>query len=79
MATEKQTGEINPHIESTDAGLDHLKNVDLHDKALANEAFEATTDEHSYGVIQGFKTYKAAAFWSIGEFILACDCQSGRS
>ncbi|KAJ4013082.1 hypothetical protein NW752_006357 [Fusarium irregulare] len=65
MATVKQTGEINPHIESTDAGLDHLKNVDLHDKALANEAFEATADEHSYGVIQGFKTYKAAAFWSI--------------
>jgi len=76
MATVKQTGEINPHIESTDAGLDHLKNVDLHDKALANEAFEATADEHSYGVIQGFKTYKAAAFWSIGEFIPASDCQS---
>ncbi|KAM0299877.1 hypothetical protein HYE67_005824 [Fusarium culmorum] len=65
MATSKQTEEINPHIESTDAGLDHLKNVDLHNKALANEALEATADEHSYGVWQGFKTYKAAAFWSI--------------
>ena len=73
MVASKQTGEINPHIESTDAGLDHLKNVDLHDKALANEALEATADEHSYGVVQGFKTYKAAAFWSIGEFSLSLE------
>ncbi|KAF4340871.1 alpha-glucoside transport [Fusarium beomiforme] len=65
MVAEKDNGEIHPHIESTDAGLDHLKNVDLHDKALANEALEATADEHSYGVWQGFKTYKRAAFWSI--------------
>ncbi|KAF4446995.1 putative alpha-glucoside transport protein [Fusarium austroafricanum] len=65
MVAEKQSGEINPHVESTDAGLDHLKNADLHDKALANEALEATADEHSYGVWQGLKTYKRAAFWSI--------------
>ncbi|KAM0201239.1 hypothetical protein ACHAPA_002411 [Fusarium lateritium] len=65
MATRKESGEINPHVESTDAGLDHLKNVGLHDKALANEALEATADEHSYGVWQGFKTYKRAAFWSM--------------
>lgn len=67
MTTRKDSGEINPHVESTDAGLDHLKNVNLHDKALANEALEATADEHSYTVWQGFKTYKRAAFWSIGE------------
>ncbi|KAM0562954.1 hypothetical protein ACHAPJ_001797 [Fusarium lateritium] len=65
MATDKRTGEIQPHVESTDAGLDHLKNVDLHDKTLNNEALEATVDEHSYGVWEGFKTYKRAAFWSI--------------
>ncbi|KAF5242265.1 hypothetical protein FANTH_8713 [Fusarium anthophilum] len=65
MVAEKQSGEIQPHVESTDAGLDHLKNVDLHDKALANEALEATADEHSFTVWQGFKTYKRAAFWSI--------------
>ncbi|CAJ0548853.1 Ff.00g024660.m01.CDS01 [Fusarium sp. VM40] len=65
MTTRKDSGEINPHVESTDAGLDHLKNVNLHDKALANEALEATADEHSYTVWQGFKTYKRAAFWSI--------------
>ncbi|KAF9770170.1 hypothetical protein IL306_012308 [Fusarium sp. DS 682] len=77
MVAEKQTGEIQPHIESTDAGLDHLKNVDLHDKALANEALEATADEHSYGVWEGFKTYKRAAFWSIGKLSVSTYAEQG--
>lgn len=77
MATAKHSGEINPHIESTDAGLDHLKNVDLHDKALANDALEATADEHSYGVIQGFKTYKAAALWSIRKSLIHSSYENG--
>ncbi|KAF4462803.1 alpha-glucoside transport [Fusarium albosuccineum] len=65
MATEKRAGDRDLQIESTDQGLDHLKDVDLHDKVLANDALEATAQEHSFGVIQGFKTYKRAAFWSI--------------
>ncbi|KAH6885299.1 general substrate transporter [Thelonectria olida] len=63
MATEKTGAD---HINQIDdGGLDHLKNVDLHDKGLANAALDATAQEHSYGVIQGLKTYKRAAFWSI--------------
>ncbi|KAK7409340.1 hypothetical protein QQX98_008464 [Neonectria punicea] len=63
MATGKQGDDI--HVEATDGGLDHLKDVDLHDKALANGALEATAQEHSIGVLQAFKTYKRAAFWSM--------------
>jgi SP family general alpha glucoside:H+ symporter-like MFS transporter len=63
MATEKSGAD---HINQIDdGGLDHLKNVDLHDKVLANAALDATAQEHSYGVIQGLKTYKRAALWSI--------------
>ncbi|KAH7013666.1 general substrate transporter [Ilyonectria destructans] len=66
MSSEKKVGgdDIH-HAEISDGGLDHLKNVDLHDKVLANGALEATTQEHSLGVLQAFKTYKRAAFWSI--------------
>ncbi|KAH6980948.1 general substrate transporter [Ilyonectria sp. MPI-CAGE-AT-0026] len=66
MSSEKKVGgdDIH-HAEISDAGLDHLKNVDLHDKVLANGALEATTQEHNLGVLQAFKTYKRAAFWSI--------------
>ncbi|KAF7547486.1 hypothetical protein G7Z17_g7693 [Cylindrodendrum hubeiense] len=66
MSTDKRVGgdEIN-HAEISDGGLDHLKNVDLHDKVLANNALEATTQEHNLGVLQAFKTYKRAAFWSV--------------
>ncbi|KAF4982937.1 hypothetical protein FZEAL_1507 [Fusarium zealandicum] len=65
MATEKSAGNPDLQIQSTDNGLDHLKDVGLHDKVLNNEAHEATAQEHSLGVIQAFKTYKRAAFWSI--------------
>lgn len=54
-------------IESATPGLNHLQDVDLHDKALNTAALEATAEEHSYGVWEGFKTYKRAAFWSIGK------------
>ncbi|KAH8721891.1 general substrate transporter [Ilyonectria robusta] len=66
MSSEKKVGgdDIH-HAEISDAGLDHFKNVDLHDKVLANGALEATTQEHNLGVLQAFKTYKRAAFWSI--------------
>lgn len=65
MATEKQGGAPDLQIETTDNGLDHLKDVDLHDKALNTEAHQATAQEHSFGVFQALKTYKRAAFWSI--------------
>ncbi|RSL61739.1 hypothetical protein CEP54_006101 [Fusarium duplospermum] len=65
MATEKQGGAPDLQIESTDNGLDHLKDVDLHDKTLNTEAHQATAQEHSFGVFQALKTYKRAAFWSI--------------
>ncbi|KAF7562338.1 hypothetical protein G7046_g1775 [Stylonectria norvegica] len=65
MASEKRVGNDDLQVESADNGLDHLKNVDLHDKALANGALEATVQEHNFGVVQAFKTYKRAAFWSI--------------
>lgn len=54
-------------IENADADLKHLENVDIHDKALNASALEATAQEHSIGFIQGFKTYKRAAFWSFRE------------
>ncbi|KAI5467916.1 general substrate transporter [Mariannaea sp. PMI_226] len=63
MAIENKAGP--DHIESSDAGLDHLKNVDIHDKALTNAALDATAHEHSVSILQGFKTYKRAALWSI--------------
>lgn len=65
MATEKRVGADELHVESTDHGLDHFKNVDIHDKSLNNGALEATAEEHSMGVWQAFKTYKRAAIWSI--------------
>ena len=68
MATEKQGGAPELQIETTDNGLDHLKDVDLHDKTLNTEAHQATAQEHSFGVFQALKTYKRAAFWSIRKF-----------
>ncbi|KAF3353876.1 Kinesin-like protein KIF1C [Verticillium dahliae VDG1] len=40
-----------------DAGLDS--------KVLSSAAQEGTDAEHSYGFVQGMKTYKSAAFWSM--------------
>lgn len=54
-------------VETASPNLEHLDDVDLHDKALNVGAQEATAQEHSIGFIQGFKTYKRAAFWSIRE------------
>lgn len=64
---EKRTNVSDLQVESAGAGagLDHLQDVDIHDKTLNNEAMEATAHEHSIGFVQGFKTYKRAAFWSI--------------
>lgn len=53
-------------VETAGAELHHLQDVDITDKTLNAEALEATAAEHSLGFIQGFKTYKRAAFWSIG-------------
>lgn len=64
MATEKREEPSTPQVEDTDQDLKHLKNVGIHDKALNTGAMEATAAEHSVGFIQGFKTYKRAAFWS---------------
>ena len=64
MATRK-IAEDTTHIESTDEGLDHLKNVGLHDSTLANGALEGTVQEHGMGVFRALKTYKRAALWSM--------------
>ncbi|KAH7161236.1 general substrate transporter [Dactylonectria macrodidyma] len=66
MSNEKKLGGDHiDHADINDGGLDHLKNVDLHDKQLANNALEATTQEHNLGVFQALKTYRRAAMWSI--------------
>lgn len=65
MATEKTSRAESIHVESNDAGLDHLKDVALHDKALANQALEGTAQEHNSGVWQAFKSHKRAAIWSV--------------
>ncbi|KAH7126333.1 general substrate transporter [Dactylonectria estremocensis] len=66
MSNEKKLGGDHiDHADINDGGLDHLKNVDLHDKQLANNALEATTVEHNLGVFQALKTYRRAAMWSI--------------
>lgn len=67
MATEKRAAS-ELHVETADRHLEHLKDAGLHDKTLNNDALEATVQEHSLGVIQGLKTYKRAAFWSIRTF-----------
>jgi SP family general alpha glucoside:H+ symporter-like MFS transporter len=62
MASEKRT---DIGIEAAEPDINRLQNVDLADKTLNASAVEATADEHSVGFIQGMKTYKKAAFWSI--------------
>lgn len=69
MATEKRVADGDLQVESASPGLNHLENVDLHDKVLNSGAQEGTAHEHSIGLVQGFKTYKRAAFWSIGTSI----------
>lgn len=55
------------HVEKGPSHITHLNDVSLDDKGLNNEAHEGTNIEHSFGVWQGLKTYKRAAFWSIRE------------
>lgn len=62
MASEKRVDE--PHVESAEPHVNRLQDVDISDKNLNSSALEATAQEHSVGFIQGFKTYKKAAFWS---------------
>ncbi|KAF6800132.1 alpha-glucosides permease mph2 3 [Colletotrichum sojae] len=45
--------------------ITQLNDVALDDKVLNSDAQQATDAEHSFGVWQGLKTYKRAAFWSI--------------
>jgi SP family general alpha glucoside:H+ symporter-like MFS transporter len=68
MATEKVTGDSDLRIESANPDINRLHNVDIADKTLNAGAMEATAQEHSMGFVQGFKTYKRAAFWSIRKF-----------
>lgn len=67
MSTDQKTGPSDLHVESADPDVNRLQNVDLSDKTLNAGAMEATAQEHSMGFVQGFKTYKRAAFWSIRE------------
>lgn len=45
--------------------LSQLHEAKIDDKVLRSQAAEATEQEHSIGLVQGFKTYKRAAFWSV--------------
>jgi MFS transporter, SP family, general alpha glucoside:H+ symporter len=54
-------------LERADPGLNHLQDVNLGDKALNNDAFEAKAQEHGMGFVQAMKTYKRVAFWSARE------------
>lgn len=67
MATAQKIGGDPIHVESNGGGLDHLQNADIQDKALANQAHDATAQEHNMGVFQALKTYRRAALWSIRE------------
>jgi hypothetical protein len=69
MSSEKATEQRVGEIEAANNGLNRLHDVDLHDKALNSEAFAATTAEHSYGFVEGIKTYRRAAIWSVREWI----------
>lgn len=69
MAAEKREDPSALHVEEPEQDLKHLQNVDIHDKALNVGAMEATAAEHKVGFIQGFKTYKRAAFWSFRKSI----------
>lgn len=66
MASGKRENE-DVNIETASPNIERLDNVDLHDKALNAGAQEAAAQEHSLGFIQGFKTYRRAAFWSVRE------------
>ncbi|KAH6678839.1 general substrate transporter [Plectosphaerella plurivora] len=65
MATTQKIDGDPIHVEANDGGLDHLHNVDIQNKVLANQASEATAQEHNMGVFQALKTYRRAAIWSI--------------
>lgn len=56
------------HIEHGPSHVAALQDASLDDKALNVGALVGTEAEHSYGFTQGFKTYRRAALWSIGEF-----------
>lgn len=53
-------------IEANLPSSNRLADASLGSKALNVNAAVGNEAEHSFGVIQGFKTYKRAAFWSIG-------------
>ncbi|GJC89004.1 alpha-glucosides permease MPH3 [Colletotrichum liriopes] len=55
----------NIHVEKGPSHIHQLNDVSLDDKGLNSEAHEGTNIEHSFGLWQGLKTYKRAAFWSI--------------
>ncbi|KAH7316758.1 general substrate transporter [Stachybotrys elegans] len=65
MASDNKAGATEIELESGAPGVNHLQDVDLHDKGLNSSAQEATAQEHNVGVWQGFKTYRRAAMWSI--------------
>lgn len=65
MSNDKRAEGDTIQVESTDNGIDHLKNVDLHDKALANQALEGATQEHNIGVFAALTLHRRAAIWSI--------------
>jgi hypothetical protein len=72
MATDKPPVDA-VHLEAY-GGVERLKDVGLHDAALAGGALEGAAQEHSMGVLQALKTYKRAAFWSIRTFLSSPAC-----
>ncbi|CAI0653692.1 unnamed protein product [Colletotrichum noveboracense] len=53
------------HMEKGAPHISQYNDVALDDKVLNSEAAQATDVEHSFGVWEGLRTYKRAAFWSI--------------
>lgn len=68
MSTKKGAEGDAIQVDVTDNGLDHLKEVDLHDKTLAHQAHEGNAQEHNVDFLQALKLHKRAAFWSMRTF-----------
>ncbi|KAL8414483.1 hypothetical protein RB594_005646 [Gaeumannomyces avenae] len=58
-------GDLNIEQGGPNQRFRQLNDAGLDDKVLISEAQEGTRREHSLGLIQGLKTYKRAAFWSV--------------
>ncbi|KAL2870368.1 uncharacterized protein BJX67DRAFT_378346 [Aspergillus lucknowensis] len=68
MATPNEKSPSNQddlHIEQGPGHAADIQRISVDDKALVADAQQGAHNEHNVGVIQGLRTYKWAAFWSI--------------